>query len=119
MRKILIFFPFFLLGCSEQQSVQEGYDWILTADPESDANVAAKSGDKTLIGISGMFGSEIPVADGYKCAKPQDIRYLKIDDVIDSYAEQKYNALAEIYAGTYNTHLRKYFNARGQDICNS
>ncbi|GLR69566.1 hypothetical protein [Agaribacter marinus] len=116
-------FIFALLGllfaCSDSQTNRDGYDWVLTADPESDAISAAHSGDRALIGVSGLFGRVIPDVRGIPCDKPQDVRYLKIDDVIDSYAERKFNALAPIYAELYNYNLREYFDAKGQDICNS
>jgi hypothetical protein len=109
----------FLLACSESQTNKDEYEWILTADPESDAISAARSGDRTLIGLSGLFVNVIPDVTGSPCKKPKDVRYFRIDDVIDSYAETKFNALAPVYAEHYNYYLRKYFDAKGQDICNS
>ena len=109
----------FLLACSESQTNKDEYEWILTADPESDAISAARSGNRTLIGLSGLFVNVIPDVTGSPCNKPKDVRYLRIDDVIDSYAETKFNALAPVYAEHYNYYLRKYFDAKGQDICNS
>ena len=108
-----------LLACSESQTNKDEYEWILTADPESDAISAARSGDRTLIGLSGLFVNVIPDVTGSPCNKPKDVRYFRIDDVIDSYAEAKFNALAPVYAEHYNYYLRKYFDAKGQDICNS
>ena len=120
MNKIIVLISLcFLLACSNKLATEKDYEWILIADPEMDAIVAARSGDKTLIGVSGIFGSEIPFENGYVCGKPKDVRYLKIDDVIDSYVEQKYTALAPIYAGSYNFYLWKYFSERGLDVCNS
>ncbi len=117
-----ILFAFVLMGlllaCSESQTNRDEYQSILTADPESDAISAARSGDRTLIGLSGLFGHVIPDVAWNPFNKPQDVRYLKIDDVIDSYAETKFNALAPVYAERYNYNLRKYFDAKGQDICN-
>jgi hypothetical protein len=120
MRKLFFCFLFaFLFACSDSQTNRNGYDWVLTADPQDDAISAARSGDRTLIGVSGLFGQAIPDIRGIPCDKPKDVRYLKIDDVIDSYAERKFNALAPIYAELYNYKLREYFDAKGQDICNS
>lgn len=120
MRKILsLLLCCFLFACSDKVENKDLYDWILTADPEKDAISAARSGDKTLIGISSMSGNELPTAGGYKCQTPKNIRFLKLDDLIETYAEQKYNALAGIYADSYNYHLFKYFRAQGHNICNS
>lgn len=120
MRKLFTFALLcLLLACSDSQTNRDEYKWILTADPENDAVSAGRSGDRTLIGVSGLFGRVIPDVRGIPCDKPHDVRYLKIDDVIDSYAERKFNALAPIYAELYNYNLRKYFDAKGLDICNS
>lgn len=65
MRKILgLLLCCFLFACSDTYEEQDIYNLILAADPEKDAIVAARSGDQTLLALSGMFAHETSTGNG-------------------------------------------------------
>ncbi|WP_445364608.1 hypothetical protein ACJJIQ_10925 [Microbulbifer sp. ANSA003] len=105
-------------SCSVSENSEAEFGWILVADPKEDAILSASNGDLRLIGLSGMILSEVSLMDK-SCEYGSNVRYLKIDDVIDSYAERKYQAIAPVYAEMYNHHLIKYLRQEGIEVCNS
>ncbi|WP_027330423.1 hypothetical protein [Marinimicrobium agarilyticum] len=109
---------FLISSCTSNGTRGEDFSWILTASPESDAISAAKKGDYRLIGISGMLVNEVPLLDK-NCEYDKKVKYLNVDDVIDGYAEKRYQVIAPIYAESYNYHLIKYLRKNGVEICNS
>ncbi|WP_024462043.1 hypothetical protein [Marinimicrobium sp. LS-A18] len=105
-------------SCAVDKKSSEEFRWILTASPEDDAISAAKEGDYRLLGISGMLTEEVPLMDK-SCEHGSNVKYLSLDNVIDSYAERRYQAIAPVYAEAYNFHLIKYLRKNGVEICNS
>ncbi|WP_444907579.1 hypothetical protein ACJJIR_05435 [Microbulbifer sp. SSSA008] len=114
----VIFIALLMASCTSPENYREGFDWILHANPESEAISAADNGDLRLIGLTGMLLNEVPLIDK-SCEYGSNVRYLKIDDVIDSFAEIKYQVIAPVYAEAYNYHLITYLRKKGIDICSS
>lgn len=103
-------------SCTSHKASNEDFNWILTASPENNAISAAKDGDYRLIGISGILVNEVPPIDK-SCEFGSNVKYLNIDDVIDSYAEKRFQVLAPVYAESYNYHLITYLRKNGVEIC--
>ena len=95
-------------------------EWVLTADPQADAISSVRDGDNRLIGIAGILEqfNRVPLIDT-SCKYGKNVKYLQMDDVIDSYKEEKSQAIAPVYAKAYNYHLINHLKSKNISVCNS
>ena len=114
----VIFISLLVSSCSESKT--DSLEWVLTADPANDAKEAAGKGDYRLIGVGNMMPQLKTVPLIYRdCNYGSNVRYLMMDDRVESYEEAKHQAIAPVYAETYNLVLIEHLRAQGIDICNS
>ncbi len=93
-----------------------GLEWLLEANPETDAKKAIRSGDLRFIGLVGMLLKEVPRIDK-NCDPGGNVRYISLDDVINSYEERKLQAIAPIYAEAYNHYIMQYGRENNVHVC--
>ncbi len=114
---LIILLAFSLINCSSNKDVkfQSELSWLLNADPEIDAKRAIKSGDVRYFGIMGMF-INVPFFNK-ECINEERVKYIQISDLIESYEQNKLQAIAPIYAETYNYHILQYYKLHKLKQC--
>ena len=119
--KLLIPFlvMFSLLGCENkfESRVTEDLRWLLNADPKDDFEKSIASGDRRFVGVIGMFIT-VPYFDE-ECITDDKVRLIQISDMVDSYEQEKLQAIAPIYASTFNLYMLKHWNTHGIKPCDS
>lgn len=108
----------FLASCTDTKVAERdnGLEWLLKANPETDAKKAIRSGDTRFIGLMGMLLNEVPRIDK-NCDPGENVRYISFDDVINSYEERKLQAIAPVYAEAYNHYIMQYGKENNVQVC--
>ncbi|MCW8092250.1 hypothetical protein [Alteromonas sp. ASW11-130] len=108
----------FLASCTDAKVGERdnGLEWLLKANPEIDAKKAIRSGDTRFIGVMGMLLKVVPRIDK-NCDPGRNVRYINIDDVINSYEERKLQAIAPVYAEAYNHYMLQYGRENNVQVC--
>jgi hypothetical protein len=119
--KLLIFLLvlFSLLGCEDKfdNRVTDELRWLLIADPEEDFEKSIADGDLRFVGVIGMSRT-VPYFDE-KCVTEEKVRFIQISDMVNSYEQEKLQAIAPIYAENFNLYMLKHWNAHGIKRCDS
>ncbi|MEM5495827.1 hypothetical protein WNY77_00310 [Paraglaciecola mesophila] len=119
--KLLIPFlvMFSLLGCEDKfdSRITEDLRWLLDADPKEDFEKSISSGDLRFVGVIGMF-STVPYFDE-KCVTEDKVRFIQISDMVNSYEQEKLQAIAPVYASNFNLYMLKHWNEHGIKRCDS
>lgn len=109
------------MGCAEPNYKVSNGDAreLYRADPISDANAAIVGGDYRFIGING-YSVQVPELKMQCLNLDSDIKLMDgTTEFVTSYEEEKFNALAHVYATNYNQHLLAYLSENGLFTCNS
>ncbi|GIU36036.1 hypothetical protein TUM3794_04570 [Shewanella colwelliana] len=117
--RILFLVIFSLLGCEYrgESKISEELKWLLNADPKEDFEKSIASGDRRFVGVIGMFIT-VPYFDE-ECITDDKVRLIQISDMVDSYEQEKLQAIAPIYASTFNLYMLKHWNTHGIKPCDS
>jgi len=108
-----------LFNCSSQNESIASNDlrWLLNADPEIDAKKAIESGDLRFFGVIGM-SIQVPLFNR-ECISNDRVNFIQISDLVESYEQEKLQAIAPIYAFNYNLHMSKYYKQHSLKDCGS
>ena len=108
-----------LFNCSSQNESITSNDlgWLLNADPELDAKQAIKSGDLRYFGVVGM-SIQVPFFNR-ECISNDRVNFIQISDLVESYEQEKLQAIAPIYAFNYNLYMSKYYKKHNLKDCGS
>lgn len=115
--KLVFLLILFLSGCQETNKFEEDLRWLLYADPIKDAKLALSEGDTRYFGVVGMF-INVPLFDE-NCITEKTVRFIRISDLIESYEQNKLQAIAPVYAEAYNFQILQYQKDNGQKQCGS
>lgn len=106
-------------GCQNSDSNATSVDvnWLYNADPLDDFNEAVKINDYRFIGVYGYSlnvpGVKLKCLDAERDVKPIE----GTSDSSSSYEEEKFNAVAKVYADYYNFQLKKYLEGKNLFSC--
>ncbi len=119
--RFFVFFVFFsVLGCenSDLNSTVVDVNWIYEANPVDDVKKAVEVNDFRFLGVYGY--SLIVPGLKLECIDiEQDVKPIEgTSDSYSSYEEEKFNAVAKIYADYYNFQLMRHLKDNEIFNCN-
>lgn len=118
MKKIFILiFLFSLYGCKNTASDSIDVVWLYEANPLEDFKESVNSNDYRFVGVYGYSLTVPGVA--LKCIDiEKDVKPIEgTSDSYSSYEEEKFNAVAKVYADYYNFQLIKYLESKNSFTC--
>jgi hypothetical protein len=116
MRNLLvsIFLSLFLNACGEsefdkaQSEASKPLEWLNDANPLADFESAIAQSDFRFIGLYGA-GAYVPNVKMACLDYDNDIKFIDgSSDALMGYKHAKLNAIAQVYAGNYNTRMLIY-----------
>jgi len=115
-----IFFLIFLLGlygCKNKASDLVDVGWLYEANPLEDFKESVNRDDYRFVGIYG-YSITVPGVK-LKCIDvDKDVKLIEgTSDSYSSYEEEKFNAVAKVYADYYNFQLMKYLESKNLYTC--
>jgi len=114
---LILLLVFSLVNCSSNKgsTISKELSWLLNAVPEREANKAIKSGDLRYLGIVGI-SIQVPLFNR-ECINEDRVRFIQISDLVDSYEQIKLQAIAPVYAESYNYHMLQYYKRNKLNQC--
>jgi len=114
---LILLLVFSLVNCSsnKESTISKELSWLLNADPEREAKKAIKSGDLRYLGIVGI-SIQVPFFNR-ECINEDRVRFIQISDLVDSYEQIKLQAIAPVYAKSYNYHMLQYYKRNKLNQC--
>lgn len=125
MYKIAIcaFLIFFISSCGKTDEeklnleIIDEMGWLYKADPIADAQSFIEKGDFRFRGVYGI-ARIIPNIEKKCIDIENDVVYIKgTSDALETYEHQKLNAIAKIYAETFNIYMLFYLNENDKYEC--
>ena len=112
MKKILfLIFLLGLFGCKNKASYSVDVGWLYEANPLEDFKESVNRDDYRFVGVYG-YSLTVPGVK-LKCIEiDKDVKPIEAtSDSDSSYEEEKFNAVAKVYAAYYNFQLIKYLES--------
>lgn len=115
----LFIFSMLISACSSNNSSSKiDLNYLYYADPAEDVRKAINNKDYKFYGISGI-SLRVPKISRECINIDKDVKMMAGNsEVTFSYEEEKFNALAEVYADNYNFHMMIYLKDKGLYQCN-
>ncbi len=122
---VAIIAPLFALGCEKsefekaQEPIIEKMEWLYTAKPREMFLKAINKGDHRFYGVYGI-SLKVPHVD-LKCldVKKDVIPIKGTADAHLGYEHEKLNAIAWVFASSYNIDMQIYLMEKGEFKCDS
>ncbi|MBD1391208.1 hypothetical protein IC617_17415 [Neiella sp. HB171785] len=115
--KFFAFMILLLTACQEANQIEKDLEWLLHADPVKDAKKAISVGDLRYVGTIGMF-ADVPWF-APECISEETVRLIQVSDLVESYEQNKLQAIAPVYATAYNYQILQYQKKHGLKQCDS